>query len=105
MPTHAEHSDAIGNLKNDPKNAGHAQRLFDLARQDPEGADKAHASEKPHPVIPPRPAPPATVSGVKGPPYHRNNLSMPYSPALVASPQSLDELLTTMRNAAAASQS
>jgi hypothetical protein len=96
MPTDAEHSDAIDNLKNDPTNTDHARRLLDLARQDPEGAQHAHERFNPHPPLIPL--------ELFDQPYRRHNLAMPYMPELVVSPANLGELIEKMQQAVATFQ-
>jgi hypothetical protein len=90
----SEHNEAIESLIANPADAARAQRVFDLARQDPEGAH--HARER---VMP---APPAMPLDLVMQPFRRHNLAMPYTPEVVAQPGSLQELLASMQQAATA---
>jgi hypothetical protein len=90
----ADHNDAIQKLIANPGDSGLAQRVFELAAADPEGAH--HARER---VMP---APPAIPLDVVTQPFRRHNLALPYTPEAVAQPGSLDELVSTMQAAATA---
>lgn len=91
MPTDAEHNDALQKLIADPANSGHAQRVFDLAMQDPHGAH--HSRERI------KPAPNALPIDLLNRPYRRHNLAMPFSPEIIAQPNGLKGLIATMQAA------
>jgi hypothetical protein len=88
----SDHNDAIATLIQNPGDSGQAQRVFELAREDPEGAH--HARER---VMP---APAALPLDLVMQAFRRHNLSMPYTPEVVAQPASLPELVSTMQTAA-----
>jgi hypothetical protein len=95
MPvTDAEHQDAISALIADPTNSSHAQRVFELAQLDPQGAH--HWRERIKSALPALPL--ELVSKA----YRRHNLAMPYMPDKIPQPGSLDDLIDTMKQAVSA---
>jgi hypothetical protein len=90
--TAAEHQTAIDQLASDPGNVARAQRVFDLARQDPPGAERAREQRAPAPALLPL--------DIVTRPFQRHNLSMPQQPKLVPRPRDLNELVRTVKSAA-----
>ena len=93
MPvTQVQHQQAIDELIADPTSRAKAQRLFDLARQDPGGAQRAHEQVAPHPALLPL--------DLERQPFRRNNLFMADTPKFISPPKDHAELLAVLQRAA-----
>jgi L-gulono-1,4-lactone dehydrogenase len=87
-----QHQQAIDELLADPKNRAKAQRVFDLARQDPAGAQQAHQEVAPAPALLPL--------DLEKQPFRRNNLYMADTPKFISPPKDRAELLAVLQRAA-----
>jgi hypothetical protein len=92
VPTQLEHQQAIEDLKAEPTSRAKAARVFELARQDPGGAQQAHEQVAPAPALLPL--------DLERRPFRRHNLFMDDAPKIVASPESRAALLATVQRAA-----
>ena len=86
------HNDAIQQLIANPTDTDKAQRVFDLARQDPDGAGQSRERIAPAPALLPL--------DITKLPFERHNLRMPESPKFIADPKDRSELLETLQSAA-----
>ena len=87
-----QHDHAIADLVADPTNSAKAHAVFDLARQDPNGAKQARERVAPTPALIPL--------DIEQQPFHRHNLSMPQTPQFVTNPIDLPALAGTVQKAA-----
>jgi hypothetical protein len=87
-----DHEQAIAELAADPGNSAKAQRVFDLAREDPPGAQLAHARVAPPPALIPL--------DIERIPFRRHNLFMPETPKVIAAPGDRAALVATLQKAA-----
>jgi len=87
-----DHERAIADLAADPASPAKAQKVFDLARKDPAGAEQAHERVAPAPALIPL--------DIERIPFHRHNLFMPQMPKVIADPLDLRALVATVQRAA-----
>ena len=93
MPvSQVQHKQAIDELIADPENRAKAQRVFDLARQDPGGAQQAHEDVAPAPTLLPL--------DLEQRPFRRNNLYMADTPKFISPPKDRAELRAVLQRAA-----
>ncbi|HKO51169.1 MAG TPA: D-arabinono-1,4-lactone oxidase [Polyangiaceae bacterium] len=87
-----DHDRAIAELAADPADPEKAQKVFDLARDEPLAAEQARARVAPTPLLIPL--------DIERLPFHRHNLSMPQTPKVIADPLDLPALVATVQRAA-----
>jgi D-arabinono-1,4-lactone oxidase/FAD binding domain-containing protein len=87
-----EHQQAIERLIAQPADVARAERVFELAQQDPPGSERARQERAPAPALLPL--------DLVARPFRRHNLSMPDTPATLAQPRTLAELLAAVQAAA-----
>jgi len=92
VPTNLQHKQAIDDLLAEPTSRPKAERVFELAREDPGGAQQAHEEVAPAPALLPL--------DIERRPFRRNNLFMSDTPKNIAVPENRADLVAILQRAA-----